>query len=216
MMVAQPPLDPGRPRPPRGRPCRPAGTPRPGPAGSAPSAERSRPPARSRSAPRRPAPDSARAACARPARPAGRRSAVTHRTTRRPCGVARTPQLPQPTTVAVVWTASCHSPPTTSPRRLPSRPGPAAAPQTHYPVAPPAASFLQTSDIRKLCEVSGPLAPTSPSEVRPTTVHDEEPLMGQLRRFASTASTLAKLARAAEGLFSPSRPLCGFGARFLG
>jgi hypothetical protein len=36
------------------------------------------------------------------------------RTTRRPCGVARTPQPMHPTTVAVVWTASCHSLPTSS------------------------------------------------------------------------------------------------------
>jgi hypothetical protein len=36
------------------------------------------------------------------------------RTVRRPCGVARTPQPPQPITMAVVWTASCHSPPTSS------------------------------------------------------------------------------------------------------
>jgi hypothetical protein len=32
------------------------------------------------------------------------------RTTRRPCGVPRTPQPVQPTTVAVVCMASCHSP----------------------------------------------------------------------------------------------------------
>jgi hypothetical protein len=36
------------------------------------------------------------------------------RTRRRPCGVARTPQPAQPTIVAVVWTTSCHSPPTSS------------------------------------------------------------------------------------------------------
>jgi hypothetical protein len=36
------------------------------------------------------------------------------RTTRRPCGVARTPQPAQPTILAVVWTASCHSRPTSS------------------------------------------------------------------------------------------------------
>jgi hypothetical protein len=36
------------------------------------------------------------------------------RTVRRPCGVARTPQPTQPIAVAVVWTASCHSPPTSS------------------------------------------------------------------------------------------------------
>jgi hypothetical protein len=36
------------------------------------------------------------------------------RTTRRPCGVARTPQPTQPTTVVVIWTASCHSPATSS------------------------------------------------------------------------------------------------------
>ena len=36
------------------------------------------------------------------------------RTVRRPCGVARAPQPAQPITVAVVWTASCHSPPTSS------------------------------------------------------------------------------------------------------
>jgi hypothetical protein len=37
--------------------------------------------------------------------------------------------------------------------------------------------------------------------------------MSHLRRFAGTASTLPKLARAAEGLFSASRPLCGFETR---
>jgi hypothetical protein len=49
-------------------------------------------------------------------------------------------------------------------------------PQTHYPVDPPGASFLQTSDIRKLCEVPSPFwLPSSPSEVHPTTLHDEGP-----------------------------------------
>jgi hypothetical protein len=35
-------------------------------------------------------------------------------TVRRPCGVAGTPQPVQPITVAVVWTTSCHSPPSSS------------------------------------------------------------------------------------------------------
>src|SRR5215218_9419264 len=58
-----------------------------------------------------------------------------------------------------------------------SRPGRAAGTPRHYPVDPPGASFLQTSRIRKLCEVPGAVltAPTSPSGARRPTLHDEEP-----------------------------------------
>jgi hypothetical protein len=53
--------------------------------------------------------------------PAGRSRT---RTVRRPWSSARTPQPMQPTTAAVVWTVSCHSPPTMSAARTskPSRP----------------------------------------------------------------------------------------------
>ena len=59
-----------------------------------------------------------------------------------------------PITVATVWTASCHSPPTSSAETT-WKPSKRAAPtRTHYRVDPPGAS-LQTSDIRKLCEAPG-------------------------------------------------------------
>ena len=84
---------------------------------------------------------------------------------------------PQPTTVDVVCTTSCHSPATTSAARTSSRPGQAAWKLSHYCVDPPGAS-LQTSSIRKLCEVPGAVltAPTSPSGVHRPTLHDEEPV----------------------------------------
>jgi hypothetical protein len=64
------------------------------------------------------------------------------------------------------------------PRRGPrSRPGRAAWRLRHYCVGPPGASFLQTSDIRKLCEVPGAVlaAPTSPSATHHPALHDDEP-----------------------------------------
>ena len=71
---SQPPGHAPPPRP-RGRPCRPAGTPQRGPVRSAPPTDGSRRLARSRSAPRRPARCSARSACASTAPPAGRQRA---------------------------------------------------------------------------------------------------------------------------------------------
>jgi hypothetical protein len=54
--------------------------------------------------------------------PTGRSRTLT---VRRPWGAAGTPQPGQPTTLAVVWTVSCHSPPASSAARtsMPSKPG---------------------------------------------------------------------------------------------
>ena len=178
MVVAQPTPGRGRPPPPRGRPCRPAGTPRRGPVRSAPPEAGWRPPARSRSGPRRPAPDSARGACATTAPPAGRRSAGR---APGPCvGRAGWPPRHNPHSRSPWpwsgWRAAIRHP-RARPRRAGSRPGPAAPTQTHYCVDPPGASFLQTSRIRKLCEVPGAVltAPTPPSAGHHPTLHDEEP-----------------------------------------
>ena len=115
MTVAQPTRGHARPRPRRGRPCRPADRPRRGLVGSAPPWDGSGPPARSRCAPRRLAHDSARSACARPAPPDGHRLSRSRiRTARRRWGSARVPRALHPTAVAVVWTASRHSPPATT------------------------------------------------------------------------------------------------------
>jgi hypothetical protein len=99
------------------------------------------------------------------------------RSVRRLWSSAQMPQPMQPTRVEVVWTLSCHSPATTCAARTSKPSRPAAWRPRHYGVDPPAASFLQTSRIRKLCEVPGAVlaAPTSPSTA-PPTVHDEEPL----------------------------------------
>src|SRR5512132_105629 len=156
MTVAHPPPDHGPPRPPRGRPCRPADTPRRGPARSAPPEDGSRPSARSRSGSCRPAPDNARSACATTAPPAGHRSAGPAPPPgggrgARPGSHSPHSRSPWP------WSgprAAIH--PLRPARRGPrSHQGRAAPTRTHYCVDPPGASFLQTSRIRKLCEVPG-------------------------------------------------------------
>jgi hypothetical protein len=107
-----------RPPPPCGRRCRPADRPRRGPARSAPPADRSRPirsvQVRTSQAgsPQRQIRFRHHSTTGRP--PIGRSRTWT---VRRPWSSARTPQPMQPTTVAVVWTASRHSPPTTSAAR---------------------------------------------------------------------------------------------------
>jgi hypothetical protein len=143
-------------RRPHGRPCRPAGTPQRGPVRSAPPEDGSRLPARSRSAPRRPAHDNARSACASTTPPAGHRPAGHAPAPHGGRGgwpASRNPHS-RPSPPSSGRQAATRHPPA-PPRRPPSRPGPAATTQTHYPVDPPGASFLQTSDIRKICEVPG-------------------------------------------------------------
>jgi len=103
--------------------CQPADRPRPGPARSAPPrADRGRllgpgphPTGRLPTAPDPLAP------AQHHRRPPLGRSRT--RTVRRPWASARTPQPTQPTTVAVVWTSSCHSPPSMAAARIskPSR-----------------------------------------------------------------------------------------------
>jgi hypothetical protein len=72
-----------------------------------------------------------------------------------PCAGRELSPRPRPlksTAVAVVWTASRHSPPATPATRTSSRPRRAAWRPMHSCVDPPGASFLLTSGIRKLGE----------------------------------------------------------------
>jgi hypothetical protein len=62
---------------------------------------------------------------------------------------------PQPTIVAVVWTASCHSRPTISAWSTSSHRGRAAATRAHYPVDPPGASLLLDVRHPQACEIPG-------------------------------------------------------------
>ena len=99
------------------------------------------------------------------------------RTGRRPWSAARIPQPDsRPRWPSCRRRAATRRPPPR--RREPqSRQGRAAPTPTHYGVDPPGASFLQTSRIRKPCEVPGAVlaAPTSPSAAPWPTFHGEEP-----------------------------------------
>ena len=102
---------------------------------------------RPRCLPRRLAHDSTRSACARqhhPGQPPLGRSRT--RTMRRPWSSARAPRPLKSTAVAVVWTASRHSPPATPAARTSSRPRRAAWRPMHSYVDPPGASCL--ADVR--------------------------------------------------------------------
>jgi hypothetical protein len=96
---------------------------------------------------------------------------------RRPWGSARTPQPMQPTTAAVVWTASCHSPPTTSAART-WKPSRSSSLEAEALLCWPTWGLL-LADVRhpQAMQVPGAIlaAPTSPSATHHPTLHDEEP-----------------------------------------
>jgi hypothetical protein len=172
------PATPGRVPPRRldGRPCRPAGRPRPGPAGSAPPADRSRPPARSRSAP----------TGWFPAAPDPLRQHSTHRMT-------ADRQVACPDQASAMRGGSHVT------ARIANHGGRSLNGKLPFPVYQLGRDDLETIQVEqqrprrttllthlscrrqtsaKLCEVPrSSRAPTSPSAVHPTTLHDEEPVM---------------------------------------
>jgi hypothetical protein len=99
------------------------------------------------------------------------------RTVRRPWSSARTPQPMQPTTVAVVWTVSCHSPAATCAARTwkPSRP---SSLEAEALLCCPTWGLL-LADVRHPQAMRGPRccsgASTPPSAPHRPTLHDEEP-----------------------------------------